>query len=67
MLKIRRTTKGGGLKALERQAKEAHGLVFDVGVTSKTNKPVKVSVAGFEELRLQVHSNPLFGNENFLF
>lgn len=38
MLKIRRTTKGGGLKALERQAKEASGLVSDIGVTSKTNK-----------------------------
>lgn len=37
MLKIRRTTKGGGLKALEQQAKEAHGLVSDVGVTSKSN------------------------------
>lgn len=43
MLKIRKTTKGGGLKALEQKAKEAHGLVSDVGVTSKTNRVRKGS------------------------
>ncbi len=46
MLKIRKTTKSGGLKALESLAKEADGLCADVGITSKSNtKRDNVSMA----------------------
>ena len=46
MLKIRKTTKSGGLKALESLAKEADRPCADVGITSKSNtKRDNVSMA----------------------